>query len=65
MIFRIFKIYQTGKTLYTKILKPIYEELRKDAYATDDKRTNNRKRKKKNADDKKSDSSRRRKKNIE
>ena len=32
------------------MLKPFYEELRKDAYATEeDKRTKNRKRKKKNA----------------
>jgi hypothetical protein len=35
MIFRIFKIYSTGKTIYNRVLKPIYEELRKDAYASD------------------------------
>ncbi len=49
MIFRIFKIYSTGKTIYNRILKPIYEELRKDAYATEDKRTRNRIKKKSNA----------------
>ncbi len=49
MIFRIFKIYSTGKTIYKRILKPIYEELRKDAYASDDKRTRNRTKKKNNA----------------
>jgi hypothetical protein len=38
MIYRLFKlynVYQTGKKLYTKVLKPVYEELRKDAYAND------------------------------
>jgi hypothetical protein len=49
MIFRIFKIYSTGKTIYNRVLKPIYEELRKDAYATEDKRTRNRIKKKSNA----------------
>ncbi len=47
MIFRLFKIYSTGKTIYNRVLKPIYQELRKDAYATEDKRTRNRIRKKK------------------
>lgn len=46
MLFRLFKIYSTGKTIYKRVLKPIYEELRKDAYATEDKRTRNRKKKK-------------------
>ncbi len=46
MIFRLFKIYSTGKTIYKRVLKPIYEELRKDAYATEDKRTRNRKKNK-------------------
>ena len=46
MIFRLFKIYSTGKTLYKRVLKPIYEELRKDAYKTEDKRTRNRKKEK-------------------
>jgi len=49
MIFRLFKIYSTGKTIYKRVLKPIYEELRKDAYATEDKRTRNRIKKKSNA----------------
>ena len=35
MIFRMFKWYGTGKTIYQRVLKPIYEELRKDAYAAD------------------------------
>ncbi|HWB63452.1 MAG TPA: hypothetical protein VG603_08080 [Chitinophagales bacterium] len=35
MIFRIYRVYKTGKTLYEKVLKPVYEELRKDAYASD------------------------------
>ena len=29
---RLFSWYGTGKTIYKRILKPIYEELRKDAY---------------------------------
>jgi hypothetical protein len=46
MIYRLYKLYKTGKTLYTRVLKPVYEELRKDAYANDtDKRTLNRKKK--------------------
>ncbi len=35
MIFRIFKTFSTAKTIYNRVLKPIYEELRKDAYASD------------------------------
>ena len=35
MIFRMFKWYSTGKTIYQRVLKPIYEELRKVAYAED------------------------------
>ena len=50
MILKLYRAYKTGKTIYSKMLKPFYEELRKDAYATEeDKRTKNRKRKKKNA----------------
>jgi hypothetical protein len=37
MIFRLYKIYSTGKTLYNRVLKPVYLELRKDAYELDDK----------------------------
>jgi hypothetical protein len=37
MILKIFRGYQIAKTIYTKVLKPIYLELRKDAYAEDDK----------------------------
>jgi|GEM_PF-3561120 hypothetical protein len=37
MIFRLYKIYSTGKTLYKRVLKPVYLELRKDAYELDDK----------------------------
>ncbi len=37
MIFRLFKIYNTGKTIYNRVLKPVYLELRKDAYELDDK----------------------------
>ena len=37
MIFRLFKIYSTGKTIYNRVLKPVYLELRKDAYELDDK----------------------------
>lgn len=54
MILKLYRAYKIGKTIYSKILKPFYEELRKDAYATEDKRTTNRKRKKKNAVNKKS-----------
>ncbi len=35
MIFKLFRTFGTVKTVYTKILKPIYEELRKDAYASE------------------------------
>ena len=52
MILRLYRLYKTGKTLYTKVLKPVYEELRKDAYALDaaDKRARNRKSKSKKND---------------
>ena len=45
MILRIYGAYKTGKTIYSKVLKPFYEELRKDACEIEDKRTYNRKRK--------------------
>ena len=66
MILRLYSIYKTGKTVYTKLLKPIYEDLRKEAYTTEtDKRTINRKRKKKtrNAVNQKSKRSHQRKAN--
>ncbi len=31
MILRLYRAYKTGKTIYTKILKPFYQELKKDA----------------------------------
>jgi len=31
MLFRLFKLYSTGKTIYSRVLKPIYEELKRDA----------------------------------
>lgn len=37
MLFRLYKIYTTGKTIYKRVLKPVYLELRKDAYELDDK----------------------------
>ena len=46
MILKLFRAYGTAKTIYTKILKPIYEELRKDAYASDDNKEVKRKTKK-------------------
>lgn len=50
MILRLYRAYKTGKTIYTKFLKPFYKELRKDAYASDEhKRTGNSKKKKTNA----------------
>ena len=66
MILRIYSLYKTGKTIFSKLLKPIYEDLRKDAYADEtDKRTINRKRKKKtsNAVNQKSERSHQRKAN--
>ncbi len=49
-LLKLFRMYETGKFVYTKILKPAYLELRKDAYALEDnKRTRNRKKKKSNA----------------
>lgn len=62
MLFRLFKLYNTGKTIYNWVLKPVYEELRKDAYATEP-TTTKRKTKTKNADDKKLKRSNRRQKN--
>ncbi len=45
-LFKFFRFYQSGKMLYSKVLKPVYEELRKDAYASEpDKYTRNKKRK--------------------
>lgn len=45
---KAYRAYETGKVIYNKILKPVYEELRKDAYALDEeKQTNNRNRKRK------------------
>ena len=35
MLWDLFKAYGRGKFVYNKILKPIYLELRKDAYATE------------------------------
>jgi hypothetical protein len=58
MLLKLYRAYKTGKTLYNKVLKPAYLELRKDAYELDkkDTRAQNRKRKtvKKNAVNQKS-----------
>ena len=35
MILRLYRIYKTGKSLYIKVLKPVYLDLRKDAYESD------------------------------
>jgi hypothetical protein len=35
MLWDIFKLYGRGKFVYNRILKPVYLELRKDAYAED------------------------------
>lgn len=45
MILRLYRAYKTGKTIYTKLLKPFYEELKKDAdkFETAEKRKRNRK----------------------
>ncbi len=63
MIFKLFRAYKTGKIIYSKILKPVYEELKRDAYSTENKRTRNRKPKKKDAVNKKSERSRKRQTN--
>ena len=31
MILRLYRAYKTGKTIYSKLLKPFYDELKKDA----------------------------------
>jgi hypothetical protein len=31
MLFRLIKLYSTGKTIYKKILQPAYAELKRDA----------------------------------
>lgn len=62
---KLFRMYETGKFVYSKILKPVYLELRKDAYELEeeDKRTRNRKKKKTNAVHQKSKRSHKRKPN--
>ena len=41
MIFRLFKIYKTGKTIYSRVLKPVYDELKKDAEKLESKEQKN------------------------
>ena len=43
MIFRLYRLYKTGKTIYNRVLKPVYLDLRKDAYQLDDKPNQKRK----------------------
>lgn len=31
MILKLYRAYKTGKTIYSKLLRPFYEELKKDA----------------------------------
>jgi hypothetical protein len=62
MMLNLYRVYKTGKTIYSKLLKPIYEELRKDAFEEEDKITKPKKRKPTNAVDKESKRSHRRKK---
>ena len=40
MFLKLFRGYKIGKTIYSKILKPVYLELRKDAYALEDSKPN-------------------------
>lgn len=47
MIFRLFKIYSTGKTIYSRVLKPVYDELKRDAEELEKKRRLKNKQKKK------------------
>lgn len=54
MILRLFQAYKTGKNIYGKILKPFYLELRKDAYADQEKPITKRKKKDTNAKHQKS-----------
>ncbi len=66
MIFKLFRTWQTGKTIYKRVLLPVYEELRKDAYATEvaeTPKTKKRKTTKSNALNQKSERSHRRKTN--
>ena len=63
LLFRLINLYGTGKTIYTKVLKPIYLELRKDAYASDEVESVKRKTKKKNVKHQKSERSYKRKAN--
>ena len=62
MIFKLFKAYELGKLVYFKVLKPIYLNLRKDAYEAEDIQTKTRK--EKDAVNKKSKRSHQRKTNI-
>ncbi len=61
MIFKLFKYLSTAKTVYERVLKPVYEELRRDAYANEPTTTKSKK-KINDADDKKPKRSNRRKK---
>jgi hypothetical protein len=66
MFLKLFRTWQTGKTLYKRVIKPIYQELRKDAYTSETIETPKRKKRKtinSNAVNKKSKRSNRRKTN--
>ena len=43
MILKLFSRYELVKTIYTRILKPVYLELRKDAYAEEGQKRKHRK----------------------
>ncbi len=54
MILRLYRAYKTGKTIYSKMLKPFYMELRKDAYENTEKSIKQHKKKNTDAKHKKS-----------
>lgn len=54
MILRLYRAYKTGKTIYSKILKPFYQELKKDADEYEKQQNLNKKKNRRNAEHKKS-----------
>lgn len=66
MILRLYSAYKTGKTIYTRILKPVYEKLKENAEAfeaAEELKKKNRKKKKNNVVNQKPKRSRKRQAN--
>jgi hypothetical protein len=55
MILKLYRAYKTGRTIYSKILKPFYLELKKDADEYEKQQNLNKKKNRRNAKHKKSE----------